>query len=70
MVIMISLLSLERITKNAGIKRISREALEELQEILLEEGREIAERAVKLSVHANRRTVMESDVKLASSRKE
>jgi len=67
---MISLLSLERIAKKRGIRRISKDALEELREILLEEGMHIAERSVKLSIHARRRTVMEEDIKLAAGKKE
>lgn len=67
---MISILSLERIAKKAGIRRISKDALEELREMLSEEGMHTAEKAVKLSMHAKRRTVMEEDVKLAVGRKE
>jgi len=65
---MISLLSLERIAKKNGIKRISKEALEELREIISEEGMKIAEKSVKLSAHANRRTVMQEDVRLAAGK--
>ncbi len=60
---MLPMLPFERIAKKAGVKRISRDALEELHDIVEEYGMEIAERAVKLSRHANRRTVMVGDIR-------
>jgi histone H3/H4 len=60
---MLSMLAFERLAKKAGIKRISKDALEELQDIVTEEGLELAERAFKLSRHANRKTVMAQDVR-------
>ncbi|MCX6815807.1 MAG: NFYB/HAP3 family transcription factor subunit [Candidatus Aenigmarchaeota archaeon] len=60
---MLSLLSFERIAKKVGVKRISKEALEEIRDTISEEGLEIAERAFKISRHANRKTVMIEDVK-------
>ncbi|MBI2172943.1 MAG: NFYB/HAP3 family transcription factor subunit [Candidatus Aenigmarchaeota archaeon] len=65
---MISLLSLERVAKKTGIRRISKEALEELREIISEEGMRIAEKSVRLSTHANRRTVMRDDIRLAAGK--
>ncbi|MDI6721820.1 MAG: NFYB/HAP3 family transcription factor subunit [Candidatus Aenigmarchaeota archaeon] len=67
---MISILFLERIAKKNGIRRISKDALEELRDMLDEEGSNLAHKAVKLSMHARRRTVMEDDIKLAAGRKE
>ncbi|MBI2578199.1 MAG: histone family protein [Candidatus Aenigmarchaeota archaeon] len=52
----------ERIAKKAGARRISKEAVEELRDAVEEFGLEIAEKAVKISKHANRRTVMKNDV--------
>ena len=60
---MLSLLAFERIAKKNGIKRISREALEEAREIIEEMGLDISENAVKVSRFAGKKTVMESDVK-------
>lgn len=60
---MLPFLPFERIAKKAGVKRISREALEELRDIATEDITEIAEKAVKISRHANRRTVMRQDVR-------
>ncbi|MBI4018546.1 MAG: histone family protein [Candidatus Aenigmarchaeota archaeon] len=52
----------ERIAKKAGARRVSREAAEELRDAVEEFGMDIAEKAVKISKHANRRTVMKGDV--------
>lgn len=60
---MLPLLPFERLAKKAGVKRISKDALEELRDIITEETMEIAEKAVKISRHANRRTVMKDDVR-------
>ena len=52
----------ERISKKAGVKRISKDALEELRDIIEEMGMEMAEKAVKISRHAGRRTVKREDI--------
>ncbi len=67
---MLSLLSFERIARKAGVKRISKKALEELSEIIDEEAVEIASKAVQISKHAERNTVMDRDVKLAAGIKD
>ncbi|KHO48101.1 MAG: transcription factor CBF/NF-Y/histone protein [archaeon GW2011_AR5] len=65
---MLSLLSIERIAKKNGIKRISKEALEEAREVIEEIGFDIAEKAVKVSRFAGKKTVMEEDVKFVTKR--
>ena len=60
---MLPLLPFERIAKKAGAARISKEALEELRDIMDEYALSIVEKSVKISRHANRRTVMASDVR-------
>lgn len=60
---MLSLLGFEKIAKKAGIKRISKDAVEELRDVIEEYGMHIAEKSVRLSRHANRRTIMAGDVK-------
>ncbi len=67
---MLSLLSFERIARKAGVKRISKKALEELREIIDEEASELATKAVQISKHAERNTVMDRDVRLATGVKE
>lgn len=59
---MLPLLPFERIAKKAGVKRISREAVEELRDTMDEYATEVAEKAVKISFHAGRRTVKAEDV--------
>ena len=65
----ISLRSVERLLKKAGCKRISVEATKELQKVIEKNAVEVSKLAWKLTKHANRRTVMAEDVKLASETK-
>lgn len=67
---MLSLLAFERIAKKNGVKRISKEALEETREIIEEIGLDLAERAVKVSRFAGRKTLMEDDVKFVIGKKD
>lgn len=67
---MLSLLSIERIAKKNGIKRISKEALEEAREVIEEIGFEISEKAVKVSRFAGKKTVMEEDVRFVTQKRE
>lgn len=60
---MLPILPFEKIAKKSGVKRISKEAVEELRDVMEEYANNIAEQSVKISYHANRRTVMEQDVK-------
>ena len=64
---MLPLLPFERIAKKNGVKRISREALEETSEIILEYAHQVCESAVSLSRHAKRRTVTEEDIIFVTS---
>lgn len=63
---MISLLSLERVVKKAGVKRISRKALEELRDAVVDYGSDIAEQSVRLSRHAGRKTIKAEDVRFVA----
>lgn len=63
---MLPLLPFERIAKKTGVKRLSREALEELRDAMDEYATQLAEKAVKISRHANRRTVKAEDVKFVT----
>lgn len=63
---MLSVLSFERIAKKNGVRRISREAVEETREIITELAQELCVHAVSLSRHAKRRTVKEEDVLFAA----
>jgi len=56
----------ERIIRNAGAERVSKEAVEKLREAVEELGEDIAREAIDLAEHADRNTVTKSDVELAT----
>lgn len=65
---MIPLSAMERILKAAGAERVSDDAKEALKDALEKYGTELSKNAVKLALHAGRKTVQDSDVQLAQSR--
>ncbi len=62
----ISLSSIRKIMRKAGIERVSREAIEALREIIEEQALEIAKTALELAEHAKRKTVQKEDIKMAN----
>ncbi|MFB6158040.1 MAG: histone family protein [Candidatus Nanohalobium sp.] len=56
----------ERIIRNAGAERVSKDAVEELRKALEDLGEEISRDAIKMADHADRNTVKKEDVKLAT----
>ncbi len=62
----ISLNAMEKLLKEAGAERVGEDAKEALKEELEFLGAKIAQQAVKLAEHADRKTIKASDVKLAS----
>lgn len=58
--------AVDRIIRNAGAQRVSESAAEELAEIIEEKGLEIASEAANLAEHADRKTVRDEDIRLAS----
>lgn len=65
---MIPLSAMERILKAGGAERVSDNAKEALKDTLEKYGTELSKTAVKLALHAGRKTVQESDIKLAQTR--
>lgn len=61
----ISLLSCKKIARKSGIKRISKDALEELREILEDYAKELASKAWRIAQHSERNTLLKKDVELA-----
>lgn len=56
---------IKRLMKNAGAERVSKEAVEELRDILEDEVRDYAEQANKLARHAGRKTIQAEDIRLS-----
>jgi len=63
---LIPLAAMEKIMKKCGAERVSDKAKAALKNALEEIAEEIATDAVKLAVHAGRKTIKASDIKLAS----
>lgn len=61
----ISLLTCKKIAKKSGIKRISKDALEELRDVLEEYANRIAIKAWRIAQHSERNTLLEKDIELA-----
>jgi len=62
----LGLAAVYRLIKKGGAERVSDEAAEELRIILEEIAVKIAQQAVELAMHAGRKTVRASDIRLAS----
>jgi histone H3/H4 len=56
----------ERILRNAGAERVSKDAVEELRNALENLGEEISRDAIKMADHANRNTVKKEDIDMAT----
>jgi histone H3/H4 len=55
-----------RIVLNSGARRVSEDAIKALTEIVEELSLKIGARAVEIAKHSGRKTVHESDIKLAA----
>ena len=58
--------SVARILMKSGAKRVSADAVDEFTERLTDIALKISNRAAEISRHAGRKTIHESDVKLAA----
>lgn len=63
---LIPLAAMEKILKNAGADRVSDKAKAALKDVMEDIAEEIAANAVKLALHAGRKTIKEEDIKLAA----
>ncbi|MFH1421038.1 MAG: histone [Candidatus Aenigmatarchaeota archaeon] len=64
----LSLLAFEHIAKKAGVKRISKSAVEELRYQMEELARTVARNGVQVSEHAHRNTVMKRDIEFVAKK--
>ncbi len=60
------LAAMEKILKKAGAERVSDKAKIALKNALEESAEDIGAKAVRLAMHAGRKTIKEGDIKLAS----
>jgi len=58
----------EKIIRDAGARRVSADAINRLNEILTDYGMGLAKYAVEIARHSGRKTIKESDIKLAASK--
>ena len=63
---LLPLAAMEKVLKQAGAERVSDKAKAALKDVIEDIAEEIATNAVRLAVHAGRKTVKAGDVKLAS----
>ncbi len=56
----------EKLIIKAGAERVGDDAVEELCDFLTKKGTEIAKKALEISKHSGRKTVMADDIKLAN----
>ena len=56
----------ERILRNAGAERVSKDAVEELKNALEDLGNEISQDANQMADHAERNTVKKEDIDMAT----
>ena len=55
----------EKILKKAGAKRVSEDAKSAFADVLMSEASRIGEKASQIAKHSGRKTINESDIKLA-----
>ena len=60
------LAAMEKLLKKCGAERVSDKAKGALKNVVEEKAEEIATKAIRLAIHAGRKTVKEGDIKLAS----
>ncbi|MFP4402969.1 MAG: histone family protein [Nanoarchaeota archaeon] len=65
---LIPLASMEKVMKNVGAQRVSDKAKEALKNAIEDIAEEIAHDAVKYAMHAGRKTVKATDIKLAAKK--
>ena len=62
---LLPLAAMEKLLKQGGAERVSDKAKAALKSVLEDKVHEIASKAIKLAVHAGRKTIKSEDIKLA-----
>lgn len=60
----------ERLIRDAGAFRVSADAIASLNEVITNRGLEIARYAVEIAGHSGRKTIKDSDIRLAAGKVE
>ncbi|MFX1283876.1 MAG: histone [Promethearchaeota archaeon] len=60
----------ERLIRDAGAFRVSADAITSLNQIIVNRGLEIARYAVEIAGHSGRKTIKDSDIRLAAGKVE
>ncbi len=63
---LLPLAAMEKILKKSGAERVSDKAKEALKMVIEDIAEEIASQAVRLALHAGRKTIKARDIKLAA----
>ncbi|MFQ5475380.1 MAG: histone family protein [Candidatus Nanoarchaeia archaeon] len=63
---LLPLAAMEKVLKNCGAERVSDKAKAALKDVVEDIAEEIAQNAVRLALHAGRKTVKAGDIKLAA----
>jgi len=58
----------ERLLKKAGAKRVSKSALVEFAEVIINYANDLSAKAAELAEHAGRKTIIGADIKLAKKK--
>ena len=59
---------LERVLRKAGAKRVSKDAVREFAAVIADYAHDLTAEAATLSKHAGRKTIIDSDVRMARRR--
>jgi DNA-binding protein len=65
---MLPLAAIERIVRNAGVSRISAEAIKEMTKTVEDLGADLALEAAQVAKHAKRRTLLREDIRLIAGK--
>ena len=65
---MLPIAAIQRIIRKAGVDRISKEALKELEKTAVDFGTELALEAATVARHAHRRTIKKNDIRLVAGK--